>query len=99
MATLRIDITAPNAALLNYAEDLGYSDTVTTGFDGENQPITEPNPVSASQYLTEKIKGIVSVALANKSIQIIEQTKREEARTEAVNTRTAIEGAMTVSIL
>lgn len=97
MATLRIDITAPNQALLNYAEDLGYNAVITTMVD--NVPVESANPQTASQYLTEKIKGIVSVALANKSIQVIEKTKRQEARTAAVNTRTAIEGAMTVSIL
>lgn len=97
MATLRIDIKAPNAAFLNYAKDLGYSNTVYTMVDLET--VSSPNPQTASQFLTEKIKGIVSTALANKSIQVIEETKREEARTEAVNTRTAIENAMTVTIV
>lgn len=97
MATLRIDITAPNAAFLNYAKDLGYSDTVYTmvGLDS----VASPNPQTAAQFLTEKIKGIVSTALANKSIQVIEETKRQEARTAAVTTRTNIENAMTVTII
>lgn len=97
MAKLRIDITAPNAALLKYAQDLGYSNTLFTLVDG--QTVSSPNPQTAPQYLTEKVKGIVSTALASKSIQIIEDTKRAEARTESVNTRTAIENAMVVSII
>lgn len=97
MATLRIDITAANAAFLKYAKDLGYSDVIYTRVD--DTVIEEPNPQTPSQFLTERIKGIVSVALASKSIQVIEDTKRQEARTEAVNTRTAIENAMTVTIL
>lgn len=96
MATLRIDITAPNAAFLSYAKDLGYSDTVYTVENLET--VSSPNPETATQFLTEKIKGIVSTALANKSIQVIEETKREEARTAAVATRTNIENAMTVTI-
>lgn len=97
MATLRIDITAANAAFLKYAKDLGYSDVVYTMVD--DVTVEEPNPQTPAEFLTERIKGIVSVALANKSIQVIEDTKRQEARTEAVNTRTAIENAMTVTIL
>lgn len=96
MATLRIDITAPNAAFLKYAKDLGYSNTLYTSVDGIIS--SEPNPETAAQYLTKQIKSIVSVALANKSIQVIEDVKRAEARTEAVNARAAIEGAMTVTI-
>lgn len=96
MATLRIDITAPNAAFLKYAQDLGYSDKVTIMVD--NVSTLEPNPQTASQFLVERIKGIVSTALANKSIQVIEETKRAEARTESINKREAIEGAMTVTI-
>lgn len=97
MATLKIDITAPNAAFLKYAQDLGYSNTIYTMVDLKT--VASPNPQTASQFLTEKIKGIVATALANKSIQVIEETKREEARTAAISTRTAIEGAMTVTIV
>lgn len=97
MATLRIEITAPNSAFLSYAGDLGYSDTIYTIVD--NAPVGSPNPETPSEYLTKQIKGIVSTALANKTIQVIEETKRIEARTAAVDTRTAIEGAMIVTIV
>lgn len=97
MATLRIDITAPDAAFLAYAQDLGYSNTIYTLVDG--QPVASPNPQTAAQFLVSQIKSIVSVALANKSIQAIEETKRAEARTEAITKRTAVESAMTVTII
>ncbi len=96
MATLKIEITAPNQAFLNYANDLGYSSTITTLVEG--LPVVSPNPQTPAQYLIEKIKGIVSTAIASKTIQVIEETKRAEARVEAINTRTAIEGAMVVTI-
>ena len=97
MATLKIEITAPNQAFLNYANDLGYLSNLTTLVDGV--PVVSPNPQTAAQYLVEKIKGIVSTAIASKTIQVIEETKRAEARAEAITTRTQIENAMTVTIV
>lgn len=98
MATLTIKITAPVAAFQKYADDLGYQSNVSSGIDGEGLPIMVANPQTQAQYLTEKIKGIVSVALAEKTAQVIRQTKEQEARTEMTNARTAIEGAMVVTI-
>lgn len=99
MATLTIKITAPVAAFQKYADDLGYQATIVTGIDANNQPITVANPQTQAEYLTEKIKGIVSVALADKTAQTIRQTKEEEARTEITTSRTAIENAMVVTIV
>lgn len=98
MATLKIEITAPNAAFNNYADDLGYNPIITTGFTPEGEPITEANPQNKQQYLVEKIKGIVSTALAAKTADTIQRTKTEEARTEIINNRVNIENAMTVTI-
>lgn len=98
MATLTIKITAPVAAFQKYADDLGYQAIITTGVDENAIAITAPNPQTQAQYLTEKIKGIVSVALAEKTAQTIRQTKELEARDEMTTARTAIEGAMTVTI-
>jgi hypothetical protein len=98
MATLTIKITAPVAAFQKYADDLGYQATIVTGIDENTMPITGANTQTQAEYLTEKIKGIVSVALAEKTAQSIRQTKEQEARTEMINARTAIEGAMVVTI-
>ena len=98
MATLTIKITAPVASFQKYAGDLGYQATIVTGMDENAMPITGANPQTQAEYLTEKIKGIVSVALAEKTAQAIRQTKEQEARDEMITARTAIEGAMTVTI-
>ncbi|MBK9580223.1 MAG: hypothetical protein IPO40_24425 [Fibrobacteres bacterium] len=98
MATLTIKITAPVASFNTYANELGYQATIAEGMDAELKPIMIANPQTKAQYLTEKIKGIVAVALAEKSTQAIRQAKENEARTEATTARTAIEGAMTVTI-
>lgn len=98
MATLTIKITAPVAAFQKYADDLGYQTTVSTGIGEDLLPIMIANPQTQAQYLTEKIKGIVSVALAEKTAQVIRQTKEQEARDEMITARTAIEGAMVVTI-
>ena len=96
MATLKIEITAPNSAFANYADDLGYSSLITSIVEG--QAVSEPNPQTKQEYLTEKIKGIVSSALAEKSSFVIKQTKEDEARTAIIANRTSIEGVMTVTI-
>lgn len=98
MATLTIKITAPVASFQKYADDLGYQATIPTGIDSNGLPITASNPQTQAEYLTEKIKGIVSVALAEKTAQAIRQTKEEEARTAITTSRTAIESAMVVTI-
>ncbi len=98
MATLTIKITAPVASFQNYANDLGYQATVSSGVDENGMPIMVPNPQTKAEYLTEKIKGIVSVALAEKTAQTIRQTKEQEARDEMITARTQIEGAMVVTI-
>lgn len=98
MATLTIKITAPVASFQKYADDLGYQATIVTGMDAQGISITAPNPQTQAEYLTEKIKGIVSTALADKTAQAIRQTKEDEARTAITTSRTAIEGAMTVTI-
>ena len=98
MATLTIKITAPIAAFQKYADDLGYQANIVTGIDAKGISITAPNPQTQAEYLTEKIKGIVSVALADKTAQAIRHTKEQEARTEVVTARTAIENAMVVTI-
>lgn len=98
MATLTIKITAPVSAFQDYANDLGYQATIVTGMDENAMPITGANPQTQAEYLTEKIKGIVSTALAEKTATAIRQTKEAEARTEIITNRTQIEGAMTVTI-
>ena len=98
MATLTIKITAPVAAFQKYADDLGYQATVITGIDANAVAVVKANPQTQDEYLTEKIKGIVSVALAEKTAQAIRQTKELEARADMTTARTAIEGAMTVTI-
>jgi hypothetical protein len=97
MATLRIDITASVAALNSYADDLGYNPVIST-IDSNGQPISEPNPQTKANFLKEKVKGIVSLALSQKTAAVIKQTKEDEARTEIVTNRTQIENAMTVTI-
>lgn len=99
MATLTIKITAPVASFEKYANDLGYQATVPQGLDANNLPIMVANPQTKAGYLTEKIKGIVSVALAEKTAQVIREAKEAEARTEVVTARTQIENAMTVTIV
>lgn len=98
MATLTIKITAPVASFNAYADDLGYQAKIAEGMDANLNPIMITNPKTKAEYLTEKIKGIVSVALAEKQAQAIRQKKEIEARNEMTSARTAIEGAMTVTI-
>lgn len=99
MATVRIDITATVPALREYALSLGCPENTSTP-DGQGGFIVTPtDDTFKAAFLTDKVKGIVSSALSEKSIQAVKATKDTEYRNEAIALRTAIEGAMTVSII
>ena len=97
MAKMNIVITAPVESFTKYAEDLGYSESVVTGYAEDGTPVVAPNPQSKQDYLAEKVKGIVSTALALPAVQAIRTTKQEEARNEEITTRTAIENATAIT--
>lgn len=98
MATVRIDITATVEALRAYAADLGCPDSTSVSDGNGGFIVTPTDDAYKANYLSEKVKGIVSTALADKSIQVVRATKENEFRDESVAIRTGIEGAMTVTI-
>lgn len=98
MATVRIDIVATVEDLRAYAIGLGCPESTSVS-DGQGGFISTPtDDAYKSAYLSEKVKGIVSTALADKSIQVVRATKENEFRDESVAIRTGIENAMTVTI-
>ena len=99
MATVRIDVTTSVQALRDYAISLGCPENTSVSDGNGGFIVTPTDDAFKSAYLTEKLKGIVSTALSDKSIQAVKTVKDAEYRNESIALRTAIEGAMTVTII
>jgi hypothetical protein len=86
MATLNFTITATVAEFDDFANRLGYMTTVTTGLDGQGQPITEPNPESRTDFLQRIMKEAVAERFYTPFVRDIETGVRDtkEAEKEAI---------------
>lgn len=93
MAKLTIEIEAPAQAFGEYADDLGYTPELPNEYGNG----TSPNPQNRAEFLAEKIKTIVAVALAERKAEAKRKEKQQEATQENETFRKQVESAITVT--
>lgn len=97
MASLNYTITATQAEFDGFADRLGYMTTVTTGVDGNGQPVTSPNPETRTQYL-ERITGEFFAKLFYAPyVEDIERAVRDTREAEKEAMRENIRGRISVN--
>ena len=98
MAKLNIIIDAPVSALDDYADQLGYQDTVVTNADENGNDIREANPESKREFLQRKVSEEVAEKLAENYTRTVKKTKEQEFRTARDANIDTIKSRITTSL-
>jgi hypothetical protein len=99
MATLNFTITASEAEFKDFADRLGYMTVVTTGIDGQGQPINEPNPESRTGFLQRVMKEVVSQQFYTPFVRDIESGVRDTKEAEKEAMRVTVRDRVGVSYI
>lgn len=107
MAKINIAITASLAEFSTFADELGYQAMVSKSIEEIAllpQPVSiqdtlKPNPQSKTDFLLEYFKRITVTELARVKIANIQREVDTAKEAEKVAMRTAIEGAVSVTVV
>lgn len=97
MAALTFTVTASQTEFDDFANRLGYMDTITTGFDGQGMPITAPNPESRADFLQRVMKELVASKFYAPFIADIDREVRDQREVDKEIMRNVVRDRVAVS--
>jgi len=98
MAKLVFEVEATLQEFSDFADRLGYMSVVTTEFDEQGNPITEPNPETKQNFLLRVLKENIAGVFYSPYTSDIDKAVRDAREAEKEALRDDIRSRVTVSV-
>ena len=98
MAKLVFEVEATLQEFSDFADRLGYMSVVTTGFDEQGNPITEPNPESKQDFLLRILKESIAGVFYKPYVFDIDKEVADAREADREAVRNDVRSRVTVSV-